>query len=200
MTAGKPTSQPRLLFISGSTREKSFNKRLAKLGEMIADANGIAGTFADLGDYAMPIYNGDDELRDGPPENARKLKSLMKVHSGIFIASPEYNASFSPLLKNAIDWVSHVREEGETPLEVFRTRVFALGSASPGGMGGLRGLSQLRLVLEIGLGALVLPDQFAVPRAADAFEENGHLKNKDSQGTFKQLIQKLARAAHVLHG
>ncbi len=193
-------SEPRLLFISGSAREKSWNKKLAKLGEKIADANGIAGTFADLGDYPMPIYNGDDELRDGPPENARKLKELMKVHSGIFIASPEYNSSFSPLVKNAIDWVSRTREDGEAPLEVYKTRVFALGSASPGGMGGLRGLSHLRLVLEIGLGALVLPDQFAVPRAVDAFEENGHLKNKDAQETFKALIQKLARAAHVLHG
>lgn len=193
-------SEPRLLFISGSAREKSWNKKLARLGEKIADANGIAGTFADLGDYPMPIYNGDDELRDGPPENARKLKELMKVHSGIFIASPEYNSSFSPLVKNAIDWVSRTREDGEAPLEVYKTRVFALGSASPGGMGGLRGLSHLRLVLEIGLGALVLPDQFAVPRAVDAFEENGHLKNKDAQETFKALIQKLARAAHVLHG
>lgn len=193
-------NEPRLLFIAGSSREKSFNKRLAKLGERIADANGIAGTFADLGDYPMPIYNGDYEQSEGSPENARKLKALMKVHSGIFIASPEYNASFSPLLKNAIDWVSHTRDEGEAPLEVFKTRVFALGAASPGGMGGLRGLSQLRLVLEIGLGALVLPDQFAVPRAVEAFDENGHLKNKDSQETFKQLIQKLARAAHVLHG
>jgi NAD(P)H-dependent FMN reductase len=193
-------SEPRLLFIAGSSREKSWNKRLAKLGETIADANGIKATFADLGDYPMPIYNGDIELNDGAPDNARKLKALMKVHSGIFIASPEYNASFSPLLKNAIDWVSHTRDEGEMPLEVYKTRVFALGSASPGGMGGLRGLSQLRLVLEIGLNALVLPDQFAVPRAAEAFDENGHLKNKDSQETFKQLIQKLARAAHVLHG
>lgn len=193
-------SEPRLLFISGSAREKSWNKKLAKLGEKIADANGIAGTFADLGDYPMPIYNGDDELREGSPENARKLKELMKVHSGIFIASPEYNSSFSPLVKNAIDWVSRTRDDGEAPLEVYKTRVFALGSASPGGMGGLRGLSHLRLVLEIGLGALVLPDQFAVPRAVDAFEENGHLKNKDAQETFKALIQKLARAAHVLHG
>ncbi len=193
-------NEPRLLFIAGSSREKSFNKRLAKLGERIADANGIAGTFADLGDYPMPIYDGDYEQAQGSPENARKLKALMKVHSGIFIASPEYNASFSPLLKNAIDWVSHTRDEGEAPLEVFKTRVFALGAASPGGMGGLRGLSQLRLVLEIGLGALVLPDQFAVPRAVEAFDEHGHLKNKDSQETFKQLIQKLARAAHVLHG
>ncbi len=193
-------SQPRLLFFAGSAREKSFNKRLAKLGAAIAEANGIAATFADLADYPMPIYNGDLEARDGVPENARKLKALMGVHTGIFIASPEYNASFSPLLKNTIDWISHTRDEGEAPMEVFKTRVFALGSASPGGMGGLRGLSQFRLVLELGIGALVLPDQFAVPRAVDAFEDSGHLKNKDSQEQFKKLIQKLARAAHVLHG
>ena len=193
-------SEPRLLFFAGSAREKSWNKKLAKLGEMIADANGIKATFADLADYPMPVYCGDIETRDGPPENARKLKALMKVHSGIFVASPEYNASFSALLKNAIDWVSHTRDEGEQPLEVFKTRVFAVGSASPGGMGGLRGLTQLRIVLEIGCGALVLPDQFAVPRAVEAFDEHGHLKNKDSQEQFKQLIQKLARAAHVLHG
>lgn len=198
--AHSETSEPRLLFFAGSAREKSFNKKLARLGESIADANGIKATFVDLADYPMPIYCGDLEARDGAPDNARKLKALMNVHSGIFIASPEYNASFSPLLKNALDWVSHTRDEGEEPLQVFKTRVFAVGAASPGGMGGLRGLSQLRLVLEIGVGALVLPDQFVVPRAAEAFDEHGHLKNKDNQETFKRLIQKLARAAHVLHG
>lgn len=196
----KPHAETRLLFFAGSAREKSFNKKLAKLGEMIADANGIKGTFADLADYPMPLYDGDLEAKNGPPDNARKLKALMMVHHGVFIASPEYNASFSPMLKNTIDWISHVRDEGETPMQVFRNRVFAVGAASPGGMGGLRGLSQLRLVLEIGIGALVLPDQFLVPRAIDAFEDNGHLKNKDSQEQFKVLIQKLARAAHVLHG
>lgn len=85
-------------------------------------------------------------------------------------------------------------------MAVFKTRVFALGSASPGGMGGLRGVNTVRTVLELGLNALVLPDQFAVPKAAEAFEDNGHLKNKEAQERFKQLIQKLARAAHVLHG
>ena len=167
---------------------------------MIADANGIPATFLDLGDYPMPLYNGDLEAAEGQPENANKLKALMQAHSGIFIASPEYNASITPLLKNTLDWVSHVRDDGEEPLQVFKTRVFALGSASPGGMGGLRSLITVRQVLELGLGALVLPDQFAVPRANDAFDEDGHLKNKDLQEAFKELIQKLARAAHVLHG
>jgi NAD(P)H-dependent FMN reductase len=194
------TSSVRLLFFAGSSRVGSYNKRLAVLGDKIAAANGIAATFADIGDYPMPIFNGDIEAVEGPPDNAYKFKELMAAHSGIFIACPEYNASITPLLKNTLDWVSRVREPGMTGAEVYKTRVFALGSASNGGMGGLRGLNTVRQVLELGLGALVLPDQFAVPRAADAFGEDGHLKNKDSQETFKALLQKLARAAHVLHG
>jgi len=194
------TEPVRLLFFAGSARIGSYNKRLAELGARIAEANGIAATFADLGDYPMPIYSGDDEALSGQPENAHKLKALMMAHTGIFIACPEYNASITPLLKNALDWISHIRDPGEGAVEVYKTRVFALGSASPGGMGGLRGLIAVRHVLELGLGALVLPDQFAVPRARDAFDGDGHLVNKESQENFKALIQKLARAAHVLHG
>lgn len=190
---------PSILFFSGSARTASHNKRLAQLGARIAEANGINAEFADLGDYPMPIYCGDLEASDGPPENARKFKALMLRHSGIFIASPEYNASFSPLLKNTLDWISHIRDEGEPPMHVFRSRVFALGSASPGGMGGLRGLLQIRQVLEVGIGALVIPEQFAVPRAHEAYDADGHLKNKDSQEQFKTLLQKLARAAVIFH-
>jgi NAD(P)H-dependent FMN reductase len=193
-------SEPRLLFFAGSVRKNSHNKRLARLAAQIAEANNISSTFIDLADYPMPLYDGDLEAASGQPENAHKLKSLMQAHTGIFIVSPEYNAAFTPLLKNTLDWVSHVRDEGEAPLEVYRTRVFALAAASPGGTGGLRGLSLLRLVLETGIGALVLPDQFLLPRAVDAFDEHGHLKNKDQQEQLKKVIQKLAHAARVLHG
>jgi len=190
----------RLLFIAGSAREGSYNKKLARLGARVADANGLEATFADLGDYPMPLYDADLQTGEGIPENALKLEALMKVHTGIFIAAPEYNASISPLLKNSLDWVSRIRRDGEEPLAVFKTRVFALGAASPGGMGGIRGLVTVRTVLEMGLSALVLPDQFLCPRAADAFDENGHLKDREAQERFKALLQKLARAAHVLHG
>lgn len=194
------TSPVRLLFLAGSARKGSYNKQLAELGANIAEANGIAATRLDLGDYPMPLYDGDLEAGEGPPENARKLRHVLALHTGVFIACPEYNSSITPLLKNTFDWMSRVREGDVPPLEVFRTRVFAIGSASPGALGGLRGLNTARQVLELGLGALVLPDQLAIPRAADAFDEHGHLKNKDTQDVFKGLIQKLARAAHVLHG
>lgn len=190
----------RLLFMAGSAREASLNKRLARLAHDVAEANGIAATFADIGDYPMPIYDGDLETRDGPPDNAVKLKALMSVHHGIFIAAPEYNASLAPLLKNAIDWVSRVKEDDGGPSAVYKTRVFALGSASPGVLGGIRGLIAIRQSLELGLGALVLPDQIAVARATDAFGDDGHLKDKALMALLKTVVQKLARAAHVMRG
>ncbi len=123
---------PRLLFFAGSARTGSHNMRLAKLGATIAEANGIAATFADLGDYPLPLYDQDLQTAEGIPENARKFEALMRVHTGIFIACPEYNASITPLLKNTLDWLSRIRNDGEEPLAVFKTRVFALGSSSPG--------------------------------------------------------------------
>jgi chromate reductase, NAD(P)H dehydrogenase (quinone) len=112
----------RLLFFAGSSREGSWNKKLARLGAQIADANGIPATFADLGDYPMPLYDGDIETKDGIPDNARKLKALFEAHHGVFIASPEYNASMTPLLKNTLDWVSRVKDEGEAPGSVGSAR------------------------------------------------------------------------------
>lgn len=194
------SAQPRLLFFAGSARSLSHNKRLAQLGARIADANGIGATFADLADYPLPLYDGDMETAEGVPGNAQKLLALLAVHNGVFIASPEYNASVSPMLKNALDWMSRIRSEGSSGPDVFKSRVFAVGAASTSGTGGLRGLITLRHVLEIGLGALVLPDQLLVARAAGAFDEQGHLADKDAQERFKGIIQKLARAAHILNG
>ena len=188
----------KLLFFSGAAREGSFNKKLARLGSDIAHANGLQATFADLGDYPLPVYDGDIESSVGVPDNAVKLRSLMMIHSGIFIACPEYNASITPLLKNTIDWISRIKDDGEP--SVYASRVFALGAASPGAFGGIRGLLAVRQVLEVGLGALVLPDQIAIPRADKAFEDNGHLKDKSQQALLKTVIEKLARAAKVLHG
>jgi chromate reductase, NAD(P)H dehydrogenase (quinone) len=188
----------RLLFVAGSAREGSMNKRLATLGAHVAQAAGTAATFADLGDYPMPLYDGDLEAKDGVPDNARKLMALMQAHDGIFIASPEYNASFSPLLKNTLDWISRVKDDAGVSGQVFKSRVFAIGSASPGGFGGLRGLIQIRQVLELGLGALVLPEQIAVPRAMNAFDPEGQLVDTSTAAQFDAVVQRLATAARMM--
>ena len=130
--------------------------------------------------------------KSGPPENAIKLKQLMAVHQGVFIASPEYNASITPLLKNTIDWISRVRERSEPPLAVYKNRVFAIGGASDGAYGAMRSLMALRQVLELGCGALVIPDQIAVMRASEAFDEMDNLKDERAAN----LLKRVAAAAH----
>jgi chromate reductase, NAD(P)H dehydrogenase (quinone) len=185
----------RLLFFAGSTREGSYNKKLAKLAQHIATANGIEGVFVDLKDYPMPLYNGDLEAEQGPPQKAAEFKALLREYQGVFIASPEYNSSVTPLLKNTIDWVTRVRAKGETGLEVYKTRVFAISGSSPGYYGAMRSLLNLRQILEVGVGATVIPQQLALPRANDAFEEGGSLKDKAQQTMLKHVVEKLAIAA-----
>jgi chromate reductase, NAD(P)H dehydrogenase (quinone) len=185
----------RLLFFAGSTREGSFNKKLARLARRIAEANGIEAVFVDLKDYPMPLYNGDLEAAEGPPEKARAFKALLSEYPGVFIASPEYNSSVTPLLKNTLDWVTRVRAKGESGLEVYQSRVFAISGASPGYYGAMRSLLNLRQILEVGIGATVIPQQLALPRAGDAFDPDGSLKDKGQQELCKSVVEALAVAA-----
>ncbi len=143
---------PKILVFAGSIRTGSFNARLAGLAVRELALLGIEATRVSLVDYPLPIYDGDLEAKSGPPENAFKFKRMMAAHHGVFIATPEYNASVPPLLKNTLDWVSRVREGDEPPLAAFKNRVFALGAASNGSLGGYRALIALRQVLELGCG------------------------------------------------
>jgi len=184
-----------LLFFAGSTREGSNNKKLARLAQRIATANGIGGVFVDLKDYPMPLYNGDLEAEHGPPQKAQEFKALLGEYQGAFIASPEYNSSITPLLKNTLDWMTRVRAPGETGLETFKSRVFAISGASPGYYGTMRSLLNLRQILTLGLGALVIPQQLALPRANDAFEEDGSLKDQAQLKMLTGVVEALASTA-----
>ena len=188
----------RLLFFAGSTREGSYNKRLARLAQHIAQANGVEGVFVDLRDYAMPLYSGDLEAEQGPPVAAREFKALLSEYQGVFVASPEYNSSITPLLKNTLDWVTRVRGKGESGLEVYKSRVFAISGASPGYYGAMRSLLHLRQILEVGIGATVIPQQMALPRAGNAFADDGSLKDKPQQSLLKDVVEALAIAARKL--
>lgn len=185
----------RLLFFAGSARDDALNKKLARLGRHIAEANGIEAVFADLADYHMPIYHGDLEAEKGPPERAIAFTALLAEYDGVFIATPEYNASIPALLKNTLDWVSRVRGHGLSGSEVFKTRPFAISGASPGYYGAMRSLLALRQILAVGLGATVIPQQMALPRATNAFEEDGSLKDEAQQKIFASVIEALAVAA-----
>jgi len=186
---------PQVLVLAGSIRTGSFNARLAALAaKEIARAEGEV-TRISLHDFPLPLYDGDHEARSGAPENAVKLKRMFCAHQGIFIASPEYNASLTPMLKNTIDWISRVRENKEPPLAAYRNRVFALGAASNGTYGGMRSIMALRHVLELGCGALVIPEQIAVREASHAFDENDDLKDERSATLLRTLARRLVELA-----
>lgn len=184
-------SNPRILVFAGSIRTHSFNARLAALAAKELALAGADVTHISLQDFPMPLYDGDHEAASGAPENAVKLKRMMMTHAGVFIASPEYNASITPLLKNTLDWVSRVRDGREPALAAYKNRVFALGSASNGRFGGMRSLLALRQVLEIGCGALVLPDQISVIGAADAYDDLDNLKDERAAETLRNVGRRL---------
>jgi len=185
----------KILVFPGSLRTGSYNARLAALATKELTLAEAEVTRISLADYPLPLYDADLESRGGVPPNAVQLKRMMAAHHGVFIATPEHNASVPPLVKNTIDWISRVRERGETPLAVFRHRAFALGAASPGAFGGMRSLLALRQVLEIGCGALVIPEQIAVPRAGEAFDDMDNLKDEQLAATLKATARALVDMA-----
>lgn len=181
---------PKILVLPGSTRAGSHNVRLAALAAKELTLLDADVTRISLADYQLPIYEAELEAKAGAPFNAIKLKQMIMAHQGVFIASPEYSASVTPLLKNAIDWVSRVRERGDSTYAAFKGRVFAIASASPDRAGGLRSLMALRQILELGCGALVIPEQVAIPQADHAFDA---MDNIVDIGTANLLRAQLAR-------
>lgn len=184
------SAAPRILAFAGSTRRDSFNKKLVRIAVAGARQAGAEVTEIDLRDFALPVFDEDLEREQGLPENGRKLKELFIGSDGFMISSPEYNSSVTAVLKNTIDWVSRP-VPGEAPLAGFNGKSAVLMSASPGALGGLRGLVHLRAILG-NIGVLVLPQQLAVPKAFEAFQDDGALRNAEFQKTVEKLGTSLA--------
>ncbi len=187
---------PRILAFAGSLRTDSYNKKLVKLAAAGARESGAEVTYLDLRDIPLPLYDGDLLDREGLPENARKLKELMKAHQGFLIASPEYNTSVPGVLKNAIDWASRAAE-GEEPMACFKDKIAAIMSTSPGSLGGLRGLIHLRAILG-NLRVLVIPDQITLRNANDAFGADGKLVDQDRNASVENIGEQLVQLLHKL--
>jgi len=185
------TDQPKILAFAGSTRRESWNKKLIRVAAKGAEDAGAAVTLVDLADFPMPMYDGDLEVQKGIPEKGREFKKLLREHHGFLMSCPEYNSSVSGVLKNAIDWASR-REGDEKPLECFRGKLVCLMSASPGRLGGLRGLVHVRAILG-NIGCIVLPSQVAVPSANDAFDPEGRLRDGGLREQVENLGSELAR-------
>lgn len=188
---------PRILAFAGSARKESWNKKLVRAAAEGARRNGVEVTVIDLADYPLPIMDEDLEAREGLPANAKKLKELFLAHQGILISSPEHNSSVTALLKNAIDWVSRP-VPGQPRMACFVGKTAALVSASPGALGGLRGLVHLRSILG-NIEVTVLPQQFALVKANEAFGADGKLKTPEQQAAAEAPAAALAGILKKLH-
>jgi chromate reductase, NAD(P)H dehydrogenase (quinone) len=184
------SAKPRILAFAGSLRRDSYNKKLVRIAAKGAEEAGADVQIIDLRDLPLPVFDEDLEREQGAPENARTLKALLVQSDGFLISAPEYNSSITAALKNAIDWASRPAP-GEPGLLAFRGKVATLLSASPGALGGLRGLVHVRSILG-NIGVIVLPEQLAISKAAEAFQADGSLKDPTQQATAQELGRKLA--------
>ncbi|MGH8443075.1 MAG: NADPH-dependent FMN reductase [Nevskiaceae bacterium] len=163
----------KILAFAGSVRNESFNRRLLPAAIEGARSAGAEVTHIELKDFPLPLFDQDQEAREGLPPNARKLKDLFKAHGGLLLACPEYNGSITPLLKNTLDWVS--RQDGaESGTVPYKRKAAGLISASDGRWGGIRGLTQVRHTLTI-LGCIVLPEQYCLSAASKAYDDAGRI-------------------------
>ncbi len=191
--------QPKILAFAGSLRTGSFNKKLLAFAAEAAREAGAEVTVVDLRELALPLFDQDLEDASGLPEGAKKFKALLRASDGLLIASPEYNSSITAALKNAIDWASRAESDDEPSLVAFRGKVAALCSASPGALGGLRGLVTVRSILG-NIGVLVLPDQVAIGTAHEAFDDAGRLKDARKAKQVAALAKSLVEILGKLRG
>lgn len=187
----------KILAFDGSGRKDSINRNV--LNHVITELNGdkdVEITQINLHDYDLPIYNGDLESEDGLPETVMKLKELFKSHDALLIATPEYNGSFSPLLKNTLDWVSRP-VQGEAYLSEFSGKIAGLITASAGKLGGMRGIYQLNTVL-FGVGVTVLPNIVSVAFYNDAIDEDKKLKNDADKNAVAALAKRISKVTKAV--
>jgi chromate reductase len=185
----------KILAFSGSCRTDSYNQKLVQIAADGARKAGAEVTLISLGDYELPLFNEDLE-KAGEPANAQKLKLIFEEHDGLLLSCPEYNSSITPLLKNAIDWVSRP-SEGKPPLFAYTGKVAGLMAASPGALGGLRGLVHVRAILG-NIGVTVVPKQMAISRAFEAFDTDENLNDEKQQNTVLDIGNTVANFARNL--
>ncbi len=189
-----------LLVFAGSTRTGSHNRKLANAAADMARAAGAQVTVLDLAAHELPLYNADLEAR-GTPTASLELKRILHAHPAWIVCSPEYNGSYTGLLKNTIDWVSSPVKsdpEWQRGTKPFEGKVVGLLSASPGALGGVRGLAHLSTLLR-NLQCWVAPKQFALGQAANAFDADGRLAQEAAQQAVQGVVDQVIHAARALN-
>ena len=187
----------KILVIPGSLRTGSLNAKLAAVAIDALVRADVDATRISLGDFPLPIYDGDLESNSGVPKHALDLKRMISAHHGVLIVTPEYNASLPPLVKNTIDWISRVEDTHESKGQVFRERPFAIAAASNGRLGGARCLQALRLVLSA-CRAMVIPNQLTLAFAGEAYDDTDRLKHAADKDAMTAMVRQLIDVAQQM--
>lgn len=185
---------PKILAFAGSTRRASLNDAALALAVSGARSAGAEVTHINLRDYVMPLYDDDLHREHGVPEAMLRLREKMLAANGLLIASPEYNASITPLLKNTIDWLSQ-SVNGQSGRLPFEGKITGLMGASAGAFGTIRALPHVAYVLSQ-LGAIVLP-VFAVPKADQVFNADGSVADESTATKLRALGAQVVRFAAI---
>ncbi len=180
----------RILVFAGSTRVGAYSGKMADAATKELALHGAEVTRISLADYPLPIMDEDLQRERGIPENAMRLGRLFAAHDGLLIATPEYNASIPPLLKNAIDWVSRISIDGGAPLHPYRDKVVALCSSSSGKFAGIRCLYHLRAVL-MSIGAQIVTQQCSIGEAQHAFDDDGAIRDERTAKMMQTVCREL---------
>jgi NAD(P)H-dependent FMN reductase len=187
----------KILVIAGSAREGSLNRKLAAFASQRARATGMKIVELDLRRLQLPVYDGDLEAASGVPEGARELQDAIHKSDGVLVVTPEYNGFPTPLVINAFDWLSRITPTTQRPsgLAVTANKPVGLLSASPGPGGALRSMNFLRSYLQMAFAMIVVPQQFALGRAHEAFGEDGSLKDEKAAQSVDGVLSSLGRLA-----
>lgn len=188
----------KILVFAGSNRAGSYNARLSMAAAKELAILGADVTRISLTDYPIPLFDENLKQDKGIPEHALKLGRLVAAHQGVFICSPEYNSSVTPLLKNTIDWLSVISTDGDAPLKPWKGRVVALGSASNGQLGGVRGLYHLRSIM-MNVGTQIVTEQCSVSKASSLLGENGELDDAATAEKLRAVCASLYNHCAVYH-
>jgi chromate reductase len=188
---------PRILVFAGSIRTGAYSGKTADAAARELALQGADVTRISLRDYPLPIMDQDLEAEKGVPDNAVKLARLFAGHDALLIATPEYNGSMPPLLKNTIDWVSRVKKDRGGPLRPYPGKVVALCSSSEGHFAGVRSIGHLRAVLSQ-LQMDVIAPQVSVPYGKEAFDEDGNFREERRRDAMGRLCRALIERAALM--
>lgn len=161
----------KLIAISGSLRQASYNTRLVYLLERLAPS-GVEVETATLS--GIPLYDGDMEEAEGIPWAVEALRDRIQAADGLILVTPEYNAGMPGVMKNAIDWLTRPPDQIKP---TFRGRPTALAGATPGGWGTAFAQAGALVTLRQ-IGVYLFPDYLRVSGAGDRMSDGGDIDPK----------------------